>query len=164
MAEARSLIPNADGGQKEKDQVEIDLTDLYQGRPVPLLMLPMRDGDRIFVPQSGQVFVEGWVEKPSPYDLLPAMTLTQAVTKAGGLHFAASPASVTLSREDREGIRHDYRVDYAALASGLEKDIYLQPGDHIYVGGNPAKVGVWGVYNVFATIVRVSVGGAIALF
>jgi polysaccharide export outer membrane protein len=164
MAEGRSLIPPATSGRIEEDQVEIDLTDLYQGRPVPLLMLPVRDGDRIFVRPSGQVFIEGWVEKPSPYELLPAMTLTQAVTKAGGLHFAASPASVTLSREDRTGIRHDYRVDYPALANGQEKDIYLRPGDHIFVGGNPAKVGVWGVYNVFATIVRVSVGGAIALF
>ena len=42
--------------------------------------------------------------------------------------------------------------------------MYLQPGDHIYVGGNPAKIGVWSIYNVFATVVRVSVGGAIALF
>src|SRR2546430_2126480 len=118
MAEERSLIPVASKGGADQDQVEIDLTDLCQGRPVPSLMLPVRDGDRIFVRPSGQVFVEGWVEKPDPYDLLPAMTLTQAVTKAGGLHFAASPASVTLSREDRTGIRHDYRVDYPALANG----------------------------------------------
>lgn len=164
MAEERSLIPHATSGASEESQVEIDLTDLYQGRPVPVLMLPVRDGDRIFVRPSGQVFVEGWVDKPSPYELLPAMTLTQAVTKAGGLHFAASAGSVTLSREDRAGIRHDYRVDYSALAKGEEKDIYLRPGDHVYVGGNPAKVGVWSVYNVFATIIRVSIGGAVALF
>jgi polysaccharide export outer membrane protein len=164
MAEELSLIPGGTRDGMEKDQVEIDLTNLYQGLPVPLLMLPVRDGDRIFVRPGGLVFVEGWVEKPSPYDLLPAMTLTQAVTKAGGLHFAASRGKVTLSREDRGGISHDYRVDYSALATGREKDIYLQPGDHVYVGGNVAKVGVWSVYNVFATVVRFTVGGAIALF
>jgi len=164
MAEQLGLAQNAGGDKGGEDQIEIDLTDLYQGHSVPMLMLPVRAGDRIYVRPGGQVFVEGWVEKPSPYELLPAMTLTQAVTKAGGLHFASSASNVTLSRDDRDGIRRDYFVDYPALAKGEQKDVYLQPGDHIYVGGNPAKIGVWSIYNVFATVVRVSVGGAIALF
>ena len=164
MAEALHVMPAASDSGGRPEQVEIDLSNLYEGRPVPLLMLPVRDGDRIYVRPGGQIFVEGWVDRPSPYDLQPTMTLTQAVTKAGGLHFAASSGSVTLSREDRGGVRRDYHVDYPALEMGQEKDIVLQPGDRVYVGGNPAKVGVWSVYNVFATIVRFSIGGAIALF
>jgi len=57
-----------------------------------------------------------------------AMTLTQAIGKAGACIFAAAPASVTLSREDSNGVVRDYAV-VNALRDGSEKDIYLEPGD-----------------------------------
>jgi len=148
----------------EDKPIEIDLTDLYQGRTVPALQLPVRSGDVIFVKEGGQVFVDGWVEDPKPYPLKRAMTLTQAVTKAGGLHFAASPASITLSREDANGVVRDYAVDYNALRSGSEKDIYLEPGDKVHVPGNPLKVGAWGVYNALTSIIRFSIAGGVAAF
>jgi polysaccharide biosynthesis/export protein len=151
----------AAGGEQP---IEIDLTDLYQGSTVPALALPVRSGDSIFVKEGGQIFVEGWVEQPKAYPLKRAMTLTQAITRAGGLHFAASPGSVMIARQNREGIIREYRLNFSALKSGAEKDVYLEPGDRIYVSGNPLKVGAWGVYETLATVVRVSIAGGVAAF
>jgi polysaccharide export outer membrane protein len=148
----------------EDKPIEIDLTDLYQGWSVPSLQLPVRSGDVIFVKEGGQVFVDGWVEDPKPYPLKRAMTLTQAIGKAGGLHFAAAPSSVTLSREDSNGVVRDYPVDFNALRNGSEKDIYLEPGDKIHVPGSPMKVGAWGVYNALTSIIRFSIAGGVAAF
>ena len=144
--------------------IEIDLTDLYQGRTVPALQLPIRSGDVIFVKEGGQIFVDGWVEDPKPYPLKRAMTLSQAIAKAGGLHFAAAPSSVTLSREDSRGVVQKYAVDLDALRGGAEKDIYLEPGDKVYVAGNPLKVGAWGVYNTVTSVIRFSIAGGVAAF
>jgi polysaccharide export outer membrane protein len=149
---------------KKLNPLEIDLTDLYQGRAVPALGIPVRDGDLIAVQQGGQIFVGGWVENPDVYSLQPAMTVTQAITKAGGLHVAASSDSVTISRGDVDGHLHDYHIDYPAMAAGKERDVLLEPGDKVYVGVNPVIVVPWSVYKVVATVIRVGVGASVALF
>ncbi|MGH7897234.1 MAG: polysaccharide biosynthesis/export family protein, partial [Candidatus Binatia bacterium] len=161
MTTGGGLLADATG-DSSGSSIEIDLTDLYQGRMIPALELPVRDGDSILVKQGGQVFVEGWVESPKPYDLQRAMTLTQAVTKAGGLSFAASPRAVTLTRQDRNGRLHDYRVDYPGMTAGKEKDIYLEPGDRIHVAASTVKVVPWGLYMFLSGIVRVAIGGGVA--
>ena len=151
------------GGGDDKP-IEIDLTDLYEGGTVPALQLPVRTGDVIFVKEGGQIYVEGWVVDPKPYPLKRAMTLTQAIAKAGGMHFAASSGGVTLSREDANGVAREYPVDYDALKSGAEKDIYLEPGDKIRVAGNGPKVTGWSVYNALTSIIRFSIAGGVAAF
>jgi protein involved in polysaccharide export with SLBB domain len=149
---------------KGRNPIEIDLTDLYQGRPVAALAIPVRDGDLIAVQQGGQIFVGGWVENPNLYPLQPAMTVTQAVTKAGGLHFAASSDSVTISRADSDGHLRDYNINYPALVAGTEQDIMLEPDDKVYVGASTVKVVPWSVYKVVATVVRVGFAAGVALF
>jgi len=148
----------------DQEPLEIDLTELYQGWTAPALQLPVRSGDVILVKEGGQVYVQGWVEDPKAYPLKRAMTLTQAVAKAGGLHFGASPGDVMLVREDGKGVLREYHVDFSALRAGSEKDIYLEPGDHIYVPGDPAKVTMWGVYNTITSVIRFSVAGGAAAF
>jgi polysaccharide biosynthesis/export protein len=147
----------------DQKPIEIDLTELYQGWTVPALQLPVRSGDVIFVKEGGQVYVQGWVEDPKAYPLKRAMTVTQAIAKAGGLHFGASPG-VQLIREDDAGVLRQYSLNYTALRDGSEKDVYLEPGDHIYVPGNPAKVGMWGVYNTITSVIRFSMAGGVAAF
>jgi protein involved in polysaccharide export with SLBB domain len=92
------------------------------------------------------------------------MTLTQAISKAGGLHYAASPSGVLVARDDRAGVVHEYRVDYDAIVAGKEKDVYLEPGDRIYVSGNPLKVSAWGVYSGVTSVIRFTIAGGIAAF
>jgi polysaccharide export outer membrane protein len=149
---------------KGRNPVEIDLSDLYQGRPVAALGIPVRDGDLIAVQQGGQIFVGGWVENPNLYPLQPAMTVTQAITKAGGVHVAGSSDSVTVSRLDSDGHLRDYHINYPAMVAGTEQDVLLEPDDKIYVGVSSVKVVPWSVYKVVATVVRVGLGAGVALF
>ena len=149
---------------KGRNPVEIDLADLYQGRPVAALGIPVRDGDLIAVQQGGQIFVGGWVENPNLYPLQPAMTVTQVITKAGGIHVAGSSDSVTISRPDSDGHLHDYHIDYPAMVAGTEQDILLEPDDKVYVGVSPVKVVPWSVYKVVAAAIRVGIGATVALF
>lgn len=164
MAEGIALQPAALIAPTDQKPIELDLTDLYQGTTVPALQLPVRSGDVIYVKEGGQVYVQGWVDDPKSYPLKRAMTLTQGIAKAGGLHFAASPGSIMLSREDRQGVVREYQVSFSAIGDGAEKDIYLEPGDRIYVSGNPLKVGAWGVYNTITSIIRFSIAGGVAAF
>jgi polysaccharide export outer membrane protein len=147
-----------------RNPLEIDLTDLYQGRAIAALGIPVRDGDLIAVQQGGQIFVGGWVENPNLYLLQPAMTVTQVITKAGGLHVAASSDSVTISRGDADGHLHDYHLDYPAMAAGKEQDVLLEPGDKVYVGVSPVMVVPWSMYKVVAAVIRVGIGASVALF
>ncbi len=153
-----------DSVTESADAIEIDLTDLYQGRMVRLLELPVRDGDTILVKKGGQIFLDGWVENPKTYDLIRAMTLTQVITKGGGLSFAASSGDVTLTRQERDGKLQVYRVDYPGMIAGKEPDIFLQPGDRVEVGANALKVVPWAMYKVVSSIVRIGIGGGVALF
>ena len=149
---------------RDGEQLEIDLTELYQDRNVPALEVPVRDGDTIFVQEGGEVFVEGWVRRPSPYPLERAMTLTQAISKAGGLHFAASLHEVVVSRRGEQGALRRFQLDYARLVDGTERDLYLAAGDRVRVAGAPAKVAAWGLYRFVSGIVNVGIGGSIRLF
>ena len=141
--------------------IEIDLTRLYQGRSVPALEVPLRGGDTVLVPSAGEVYVDGWVNSPGGFPLNRALTVTQAVSDAGGMHFASSGHGVTLQRAGRGGEVETYRVDYQRIVDGAEPDLYLENGDRIRVGANPVKVVPWGVYAFVKGIFSFSVGGGV---
>ena len=142
------------------DAIAIDLTRLYEGRSVPELGLPVRGGDTIVVPPGGQVFVDGWVNVPGGYPLARGMTLTAAVSHAGGLTFAAR-RGVRLSRPTGDGVPETFGVDYARVVEGAEPDPYLETGDRVEVAANPLKVVPWAVYRVVANVFSFSAGGQV---
>jgi protein involved in polysaccharide export with SLBB domain len=146
------------------DPIEIDLSGLSQGKLVPAFQLPLRSGDVLYVEEAGEIVVEGWVKAPKPVRLRPGMSLVQAITDAGGLHFGASPGAVVISRQGRGQPGTTLRVDYDELAAGSQRDVLLRAGDRVHVGPNPIKASMWGVYSFVDTVLNVAVGGRIALF
>jgi polysaccharide biosynthesis/export protein len=142
-----------------KKSVAIDLTPLYQGRQVPELMLPVRPGDMIVVASAGEVFVEGWVNNPGALKLTRGMTLTHAISGAGGMHFGAADSQVTLQRKSLGGETKTYVVDYAAINAGSTPDVYLENGDHVEVASNPAKSVPWGVFSFMKSVFSFGVSG-----
>jgi len=144
--------------------VTIDLTGLYEDRPVPALNTVVRGGDTIQVQEGEPVFVEGWVERPAPYPFQRGTTVCQVITKAGGLHFGASSHGITLLRPEPSGTLHEYTIDYARVSAGEEQDLHVQPGDRIRVAGAAPKVAAWGLYRFVAGIISVGIGSTIALF
>jgi polysaccharide biosynthesis/export protein len=146
------------------DPVEIDLSGLSEGKLPRALELPVRSGDALYVEDAGQVVVEGWVRLPKPVRLRPGLSLVQAITDAGGLHFGASPGSVVVSRRGRGGPGQTLKFDYAELAAGAKPDVRLRAGDRVHVGANPLKASAWAFYSFVDAVVNVAVGGRVGLF
>jgi polysaccharide export outer membrane protein len=126
--------------------VSIDFAPVYRGHEVPGLRIPVRGGDVVLVPQSGEVYVDGWVNTPGAFPVTHAKTLSEAIVSAGDLHFAASSGPLTLQRAGADGEVKTYQVDYQRILSGQDPDLPLDTGDKIQVASNPVKVVPWSVY------------------
>lgn len=153
LAATPGLIPDPD------HSLPIDLVRLYQGKTVPELAIPLRPGDSIIVPAAGEIFVDGWVNQPGAFPLSRAMTLTQAIASAGGIHFAAARGGVTVHRTSLAGEAESIRTDYTGILAGSAPDVFLETGDRIEVTSNPLKVAPWAVYSFVKSVFSFGVGG-----
>jgi polysaccharide export outer membrane protein len=160
-AAARLALGGPAGSFGAKDKaLSIDFAPLYRGHEVPELRIPVRGGDVILVPQSGEVYVDGWVNTPGAFPTTRAHTLSEAVVNAGDLHFAASTGPLTLQRAGADGEVKTYRIDYQRILNGQDPDLHLDTGDKIQVASNPVKVVPWAVFALFRGLVSIAVGGS----
>jgi len=100
----------------------------------------VRPGDiiRVPLPEAGNIYIDGQINRPGSYQLPAAgrLTLTRAVTAAGGLGGLAIPERVDLTRIVGEGMQATVMLDYRAISEGTQPDIYLKPDDRINIGTN----------------------------
>ena len=90
-------------------------------------------GDVIFIPKSGQCFVDGAVRKPGTYPLGSNMTITEAIVLAGGLAGYADDDSIKLVRYMGRGKeRQVVSLKYSDLQTGLGDTLVLKDQDIIY--------------------------------
>jgi polysaccharide export outer membrane protein len=97
------------------------------------LEIPLRNGDLITASPKYYVTVEGEVSRPGRYPLEPDLTVTGAVSMAGGLtRFGSS--SVKVRRVDPEtGQTRILEPDLRTIRSGTEPDLALLPNDVVSV-------------------------------
>ena len=97
------------------------------------LEIPLRSGDIVTASPKYYVTVEGEVAKPGRYALEGDLTVSGAVSSAGGLtRFASS--DVAIRRLDpKTGATQILKVDLKAVRKGKEKDLALLPNDVISV-------------------------------
>lgn len=141
--------------------IEIDLAKLNDAARPVVLSVPVRPGDVIVALGGGQIYVQGWVEKPGTYRLATGMRLLGAIAGAGGPMFPADKNQVKVFREDD----HEKAVlvsDIEEIQAGLELDPLLHDGDVIQVDGTPGKLAAYGFYGFFTTLFRV--GANVPLF
>ena len=80
------------------------------------------------------VYVLGQVRNPGRFAFGSGDRVVHSLVLAGGLMETARENSIILMRRDPGGTDHAYRLDFARLHQALApKDIYLQPGDLVYV-------------------------------
>lgn len=90
-------------------------------------------GDVIFIPKSGQFFVDGAVRKPGTYPLSSNMTITEAITMAGGLASWADDDKIKLIRYMGRGKeRQVVSLNYSQLQAGAGDNLFLLDQDIIY--------------------------------
>lgn len=90
-------------------------------------------GDVIFVPESGQCFVDGAVRQPGTYPLKGAMTITEVIALAGGLASWADNDSIKLIRYMGRGQeRQIVSLSYDDLQGGVGDTLFLQDQDIVF--------------------------------
>ena len=136
-----------------KDPVIINLRALDRGDSRTYLSMPARPGDVIFVPEAGEVMVQGWVNKPGDYKITPGLTVQGAVAAAGGPMFAADTNNARLIRNTKSGEKLTTAINVE------EANMPVQEGDIIDVPYSTAKIVPYGV----ATLIE-HVGVGLAAF
>jgi len=147
---------------KSPDPIVINLQNLRRGGQQIYLTLPVRPGDVIIVPGSGEVLVGGWVKSPASYKVSDGMTVFGAVTAAGGLMYAADSSSIEILRTGKAGEKISLSADLEKIKRGESPDILVEAGDVIEVPSSTLKVVPYGVYSFFTGVFRV--GGSVPLY
>lgn len=110
--------------------IPVDLDRLTKGDPTADIdLLP---GDTVAVPPAQQIFVDGHVKLAGSYPFRDGMTLSTAVAAAGGADGSALTSKVKLIRGKGQTI-----INLRRVLRGLDADVMLKPGDHVYVPESP---------------------------
>lgn len=108
------LLPTQAEGE---NSVRINLRDLQSG--IESQNMKLRDGDSIFVPRAGSVYVFGQVKNPGAYLLQSSeTTVLQALSLAGGVTVRGATS----------------RVHIVRMVNGQKTEIKIKLGDVVRVG------------------------------
>lgn len=89
--------------------------------------------------RSQKIIVDGDVGKPGVYEMTRRMTVQEALAMAGPVLRTGSKTGVRLMRAQANGERQIYPINLKELERGKGEDIYLVPGDILFVPGNKYK-------------------------
>jgi polysaccharide export outer membrane protein len=116
--------------------IEVDYARLQRGDSSQNIVV--RPDDRIYVdgPEQGLVYIDGEVNRVGVFSLPISgrLTLSRAITAAGGLGPIAVPARVDLTRKIGGHREATIRLNLAAIRQRTEPDVMLRPDDHVIVG------------------------------
>jgi polysaccharide export outer membrane protein len=125
-----------------------------------LITMPVQPGDIINVPIAGMFFVDGAVKAPGSYPLGRRYSLSQALTKAGGLDRDMYSSAITIFRRGPSGIE-PINVDVNQVLAGSTIDPQIEADDVILV---PIHTGKYVYFKIFGQILGwgTSIGGVAA--
>lgn len=130
MLAAAGGVTTADAGdtatllRANGEKLVVDLKALFEGSPGQ--NPEVAAGDTLFVPKAPQFYVYGEVQRPGTYRLQRGMTVSQAISAAGGLTPRGTdtwPAPI-VKRRDATGVEQETSVDGSYA---------LQPDDVLYL-------------------------------
>lgn len=108
--------------------------------------LPVRPGDVIIVPNSGNVMVQGWVKNPGAYTVTNGLTTLGAITAAGGQMFSSN---AKILRANSDGQLIAIPVDLSKVEKGEQPDVPVQGGDVIIVEKSAVGAVPYLAYTLF---------------
>lgn len=147
---ARVATSRGAGGVTSDQYLEVAGTLMTQ-RVIRVPLKPLLSGDarynivvrpgdiiRVPLPESGVVYIDGQVNRPGVFNLpgVGRLTLTRAITAAGGLGGLAIPERVDLTRVVGENQQSTIMLNLRAISQGTQPDVYLKADDRINVGTN----------------------------
>jgi polysaccharide export outer membrane protein len=131
------------GKQGQEKSVQIDLNQLLDEGQSDL-NISINMGDVVYIPEAGVVYVDGAVNKPGTISIENDMTVSQAITAAGGVSRVAEESDVSLIR-NKKGQIEVTAIDLEEIKKGQTPDIVLEDQDVVVVGKNAIR-------NFFDTI------------
>jgi len=143
----RPSRPEEGTSKEKKDSDEqipktfmIDLEELLIKGDMTL-NLPLIHGDVISIPVSGKIFVGGEVKSPGGFPMGgKKMTVSQAITLAGGLNPKAAGSETKIFRYSEKGTEREIlSANVYAIQKGESEDIYLKENDIILVPKSGTK-------------------------
>lgn len=124
-------------GERESFVVDVDSLIVNYN---PELNIPIEPGDIIFIPKSGNIFLEGAVANTGAVPIKQGRTtLSQAVAMAGGLASFAQPKDVKIIRYLGSGQREIIQANLKDIRNGKADDIILKDRDAVIVETNGTK-------------------------
>jgi polysaccharide export outer membrane protein len=113
--------PIATDGAKPAPPERISMVDLQSGRAQNVMLA---DGDTIFVPKAETFFVTGYVKNGGPFLHEVGMTVSKAVSMAGGITEKGSRSRIRITRvvDGKQVVIRDVKIDDPVL-----------PGDSVEV-------------------------------
>ena len=137
VASARAKL--ADERMANRHGIEIYFDDLVGGMERDPLIVPLRPGDTIVVPEAGTVEVDGEVEEPGSYPLSSRLTLLGTIASAGGLTYSADVHVVEVIRELNSGKKALVSFDLEKLTVGEQDDVRIRDGDVVRVPSHSGR-------------------------
>lgn len=136
---ARDSLPAPTDEMITQRIIRVPVKDLLAGRQS--VNIVVRPGDVLRVPPAptGNVYIAGQVQRPGVFSLPGqggGLTLTRAITAAGGLSSIAIASRVDLVRMTGRDRQATIMLDLGAINNGEQPDIWLKPNDHVNVGSN----------------------------
>lgn len=103
------------------------------------LNLEIHRGDVVFVPNAGQVYVDGAVKKPGSYPIKESMSVREVIVQAGGFGTIASKDHVKLIRDTGNGERKVVELSLNEIGDDNDDKLEVQDGDIVFVETNQAE-------------------------
>jgi polysaccharide export outer membrane protein len=120
------------GGYKE---IEIDLKGTVEGSATG--DLPLQPDDILIIGRNKTFFVHGEVSRPGEYVLKDGITVTRALSIAGGITANGLYGDIKVRRKQEGGGYKDIEIDLKGIIEGrAHGDMPLQPDDILIVGRN----------------------------
>jgi len=107
------------------EKIVVDLEEMLRGGTPPI---PLKGGDVIYVTEGQYVVVNGKVEKPGNIPWKKGITLTEAISAAGGASSSAKLREVYILRGTQR-----IPVNIKKIAQGRLPDVVLEQGDKLFV-------------------------------
>ncbi len=120
------------------ETIVIDLRRLVSGQE-PRLNLTVRNGDVIHVPFAGTAYVLGGVRKPGNITVKENLTISQAVSIAGGVDPVIGTNNITIMRFDEQGKPISINTNLNSIIARNDPDLPIKDNDVVVVKESELK-------------------------
>ena len=142
---------------RQRSGVEVDLEDLTGTIDKAPLLLALKAGDTIIIPEAGTYEVDGEVEKPGSFKLASRTSAGSAVAAAGGFTYSADVNAVEIIRDVGSGKKALLTVDLEKVGVHGAPDIRLRDGDLVRIPSHPSRFRTRQAVEVLNRMFRVGI-------